>query len=181
MQLSRLVKVNAWPRAPSATCETCAMQDMLELRALLLLFCLRLCTPQSSSYSTSWGMCFLPSAASLTAACLPACLTAVSCGCNTTTACSFVADETDGRLARKYSQTSTLGAVLDMVTDRYVSSRLLCRLLVEVLKGWTSLCHTQIHVTDQYSITQSTSLTTWQTGGAAGVATYTALCNIFRL
>ena len=34
--------------------------------------------------------------------------------------CSFVADETDGRLARKYKQTSTLGAVLDMVTDRYV-------------------------------------------------------------
>lgn len=32
--------------------------------------------------------------------------------------CRFVADETDGRFARKYNQTSTLGAVLDMVTDR---------------------------------------------------------------
>ena len=35
-------------------------------------------------------------------------------------ACRFVADETDGRFARQYNQTSTLGAVLDMVTDRYV-------------------------------------------------------------
>lgn len=38
--------------------------------------------------------------------------------------CSFVADETDGRFARKYNQTSTLGAVLDMVTDRYVCQEL---------------------------------------------------------
>ncbi len=32
--------------------------------------------------------------------------------------CSFVCDELDGRFARKFNQTSTLGAVLDMVTDR---------------------------------------------------------------
>ena len=31
---------------------------------------------------------------------------------------SFVCDELDGRFARKFGQTSTLGAVLDMVTDR---------------------------------------------------------------
>lgn len=37
----------------------------------------------------------------------------------------FVADETDGRLARKYKQTSTLGAVLDMVTDRVSTAGLL--------------------------------------------------------
>ncbi|KAA6423313.1 MAG: hypothetical protein FRX49_06765 [Trebouxia sp. A1-2] len=37
----------------------------------------------------------------------------------------FVADETDGRLARKYKQTSTLGAVLDMVTDRASTAGLL--------------------------------------------------------
>ena len=30
----------------------------------------------------------------------------------------FVLDETDGRLARMFNQTSTFGAVLDMVTDR---------------------------------------------------------------
>ncbi len=39
-------------------------------------------------------------------------------GVSSAAVCSFVADETDGRLARKYHQTSTLGAVLDMVTDR---------------------------------------------------------------
>ena len=33
---------------------------------------------------------------------------------------SFVCDELDGRFARKLQQTSTLGAVLDMVTDRWV-------------------------------------------------------------
>jgi CDP-diacylglycerol--inositol 3-phosphatidyltransferase len=31
---------------------------------------------------------------------------------------SFVCDELDGRFARMLNQTSTLGAVLDMVTDR---------------------------------------------------------------
>lgn len=31
---------------------------------------------------------------------------------------SFVCDELDGRFARMLGQTSTLGAVLDMVTDR---------------------------------------------------------------
>ena len=30
----------------------------------------------------------------------------------------FVLDETDGRAARTFNQSSTLGAVLDMVTDR---------------------------------------------------------------
>jgi phosphatidylglycerophosphate synthase len=30
----------------------------------------------------------------------------------------FVCDELDGRAARTFNQTSTLGAVLDMVTDR---------------------------------------------------------------
>ena len=35
-----------------------------------------------------------------------------------------MADETDGRFARKYQQTSTLGAVLDMVTDRYITKAL---------------------------------------------------------
>ncbi|KAL3157167.1 hypothetical protein ABBQ38_001407 [Trebouxia sp. C0009 RCD-2024] len=39
--------------------------------------------------------------------------------------CRFVADETDGRFARKYDQTSTLGAVLDMVTDRVSTAGLL--------------------------------------------------------
>lgn len=32
--------------------------------------------------------------------------------------CRFVLDETDGRAARTFNQASTLGAVLDMVTDR---------------------------------------------------------------
>jgi CDP-diacylglycerol--inositol 3-phosphatidyltransferase len=30
----------------------------------------------------------------------------------------FVCDELDGRAARAFNQTSTMGAVLDMVTDR---------------------------------------------------------------
>jgi CDP-diacylglycerol--inositol 3-phosphatidyltransferase len=38
---------------------------------------------------------------------------------------SFVCDELDGRAARAFSQTSTLGAVLDMVTDRVATSCLL--------------------------------------------------------
>lgn len=37
---------------------------------------------------------------------------------------SFVCDELDGRFARKFNQTSTLGAVLDMVTDRWVGWRI---------------------------------------------------------
>ena len=32
--------------------------------------------------------------------------------------CSFVCDELDGRFARMLNQMSTLGGVLDMVTDR---------------------------------------------------------------
>ena len=38
---------------------------------------------------------------------------------------SFVCDELDGRFARMFNQTSTLGAVLDMVTDRVATSCLL--------------------------------------------------------
>ncbi len=53
-----------------------------------------------------------------------------SCKLNKYAVCSFVADETDGRLARKYKQTSTLGAVLDMVTDRYA-----------FLSGWFAAKH----------------------------------------
>lgn len=33
--------------------------------------------------------------------------------------CSFVCDELDGRAARAFNQSSTFGAVLDMLTDRY--------------------------------------------------------------
>lgn len=38
---------------------------------------------------------------------------------------SFICDELDGRFARMFDQTSTLGAVLDMVTDRVATSCLL--------------------------------------------------------
>ena len=38
---------------------------------------------------------------------------------------SFVCDELDGRLARKFLQQSTYGAVLDMVTDRLSTAALL--------------------------------------------------------
>jgi CDP-diacylglycerol--inositol 3-phosphatidyltransferase len=38
---------------------------------------------------------------------------------------SFICDELDGRFARMLNQTSTLGAVLDMVTDRTATSGLL--------------------------------------------------------
>lgn len=41
---------------------------------------------------------------------------------------SFVCDELDGRFARMFGQTSTLGAVLDMVTDRVATSCLLALL-----------------------------------------------------
>lgn len=34
--------------------------------------------------------------------------------------CRFVCDDLDGRFARMLKQNSTLGVVLDMVTDRYV-------------------------------------------------------------
>lgn len=37
----------------------------------------------------------------------------------------FICDELDGRFARKFNQTSTLGAVLDMVTDRVSTTGLL--------------------------------------------------------
>lgn len=36
--------------------------------------------------------------------------------------CRFVCDELDGRAARTFNQASTFGAVLDMVTDRWVSN-----------------------------------------------------------
>ena len=32
--------------------------------------------------------------------------------------CSFICDELDGRFARMFGQTTMLGQVLDMVTDR---------------------------------------------------------------
>ncbi len=65
-----------------------------------------------------------------------------SCELNKYAICSFVADETDGRLARKYKQTSTLGAVLDMVTDRYtfLSGCFVAKLrMVQPLHAMTSL------------------------------------------
>ncbi|KAL6751238.1 phosphatidylinositol synthase [Haematococcus lacustris] len=43
---------------------------------------------------------------------------------------SFVCDELDGRFARQLNQTSTLGAVLDMVTDRLATTGLLLLLAV---------------------------------------------------
>lgn len=43
---------------------------------------------------------------------------------------SFVCDELDGRAARSFNQTSTLGAVLDMVTDRIATSCLLAILCI---------------------------------------------------
>mmetsp|Transcript_15860 Transcript_15860/g.34219 ORF Transcript_15860/g.34219 Transcript_15860/m.34219 type:complete len:241 (+) Transcript_15860:99-821(+) len=43
---------------------------------------------------------------------------------------SFVCDELDGRFARMLNQTSTLGAVLDMVTDRLATTGLLLVLAV---------------------------------------------------
>lgn len=45
-------------------------------------------------------------------------------------ALSFVCDELDGRFARMLGQTSTLGQVLDMVTDRVATSCLLATLCV---------------------------------------------------
>lgn len=43
---------------------------------------------------------------------------------------SCLLDALDGTMARKYNQTSGLGAVLDMVTDRSTTSSLLCFLCV---------------------------------------------------
>ncbi|EFN58951.1 hypothetical protein CHLNCDRAFT_19755 [Chlorella variabilis] len=43
---------------------------------------------------------------------------------------SFVCDELDGRFARKFNQCSTLGSVLDMVTDRVATTCLLAVLAV---------------------------------------------------
>lgn len=39
---------------------------------------------------------------------------------------SCLLDALDGTMARKYNQVSSLGAVLDMVTDRFTTSSLLC-------------------------------------------------------
>jgi len=39
-------------------------------------------------------------------------------GCDVPDECRFVCDELDGRAARTFEQSSTLGAVLDMLTDR---------------------------------------------------------------
>ncbi|CAM6046902.1 unnamed protein product [Sphagnum compactum] len=51
---------------------------------------------------------------------------------------SFVCDELDGRFARMLNQTSTFGAVLDMVTDR-VSTAALLVLLTHFYKAWYGL------------------------------------------
>ncbi|KAH8963546.1 hypothetical protein BDL97_04G018200 [Sphagnum fallax] len=51
---------------------------------------------------------------------------------------SFVCDELDGRFARMLNQTSTFGAVLDMVTDR-VSTAALLVLLTHFYKPWYGL------------------------------------------
>ncbi|KAL4451458.1 hypothetical protein ABPG75_007120 [Micractinium tetrahymenae] len=51
-------------------------------------------------------------------------------------AASFVCDELDGRFARKLNQCSTLGSVLDMVTDRLATTCLLAVLAVR----WPA-CH----------------------------------------
>lgn len=48
---------------------------------------------------------------------------------------SFVCDELDGRFARLLGQTSTFGAVLDMVTDRLATTCLLAVLCV-LYPGW---------------------------------------------
>jgi len=42
----------------------------------------------------------------------------------------FALDETDGRAARAFNQTSTFGTVLDMVTDRVATSGLLMVLCI---------------------------------------------------
>jgi len=54
----------------------------------------------------------------------------------------FVCDELDGRFARKYNQTSTLGAVLDMVTDRLSTTGLLALLVALYPPPWhmAALC-----------------------------------------
>ncbi|KAF8063667.1 PIS1 [Scenedesmus sp. PABB004] len=51
---------------------------------------------------------------------------------------AFVCDELDGRAARTFNQTSTLGAVLDMVTDRVATTGLLA-LLCATYPGWSIL------------------------------------------
>ena len=52
--------------------------------------------------------------------------------------CSFICDELDGRFARMFGQTTILGQVLDMVTDRCIAS------LIYTLRKWyacrTGLC-----------------------------------------
>lgn len=48
--------------------------------------------------------------------------------CVTTYFLAFVCDELDGRAARTFNQTSTMGAVLDMVTDRVATTGLLALL-----------------------------------------------------
>merc|ERR1712078_241020 len=52
---------------------------------------------------------------------------------------SFVFDELDGRFARLFSQQSTFGAVLDMVTDRLSTAALLCILGV-LYPGMAQFC-----------------------------------------
>jgi CDP-diacylglycerol--inositol 3-phosphatidyltransferase len=52
---------------------------------------------------------------------------------------SFVCDELDGRFARKFGQSSTFGAVLDMVTDRVATTCLLAVLCI-VYPAWHLPC-----------------------------------------
>lgn len=52
---------------------------------------------------------------------------------------SFVCDELDGRFARKFNQSSTFGAVLDMVTDRVATTCLLA-ILCAVYPAWLLPC-----------------------------------------
>ena len=56
-------------------------------------------------------------------------------------ALSFVCDELDGRFARKFSQCSSFGAVLDMVTDR-VGTMILLTVLAVVSSDWALMCCT---------------------------------------
>ena len=49
---------------------------------------------------------------------------------------SFVCDELDGRAARTFNQASTLGALLDMVTDRVATTGLLA-ILCAFYPAWS--------------------------------------------
>jgi CDP-alcohol phosphatidyltransferase len=66
----------------------------------------------------------------------------VARGCVKRPSCTFrfVLDETDGRVARMLNQTSTLGIVLDMVTDRHALKAQMLSLLRSVCRcDWDAL------------------------------------------